>query len=156
MASLQRPTGRSLGLACLLVTAAAAALPPLCPPNNAPPLPLSSAETELTPLCETRQLERSGGLLTPVACPTAGCRCDRQRPGLRCVPFNTTVTQRRRGSVPISTTVTVACVCALPRLGAEAALAADQAVETSGAERPLSSAAEPPALTDARNAALRL
>ena len=116
MASFHSAAGRGLCLACLLVAAAAAALPPLCPPNNAPPpSPLSSAagEAELTPLCETRKLERASGLLTPVTCPTAGCRCHRHRPELRCVPFNTTVTQQR-GSSQTSTSVTVACVCAIP------------------------------------------
>ena len=101
--------GLGLGLAWLLV--AAAALPGLCPPSKAPPPP---GDQELTPLCETVKLERtSGGLLTPVHCPTEGCQCHRHRLELRCVPFNTTVTQQRDG-VETKTSVTVACVCAIP------------------------------------------
>ncbi|KAF0314544.1 hypothetical protein FJT64_015036 [Amphibalanus amphitrite] len=100
----------ALGAACLVVAAAAAALPELCPP---PADAGAGAADELTPLCQTVRLERSGGLLTPVTCPTEGCRCHRQRPELRCVPFNTTVTQQRDGT-ETKTSVTVACVCAIP------------------------------------------
>lgn len=98
-------------LAVLCVITAVASLPSdFCPRSD------SDKRTEgadFTTLCQSQPVAGTGPIAA-VQCMHPGCRCSLQAAEMRCVPYNTTVSSMESG-VEVTSSVSVACVCAFPQ-----------------------------------------